>query len=76
MIDIMEVKELIGALKCICNTYFGTFQLTGDEVVMPGAEPKLSVKACSSMDIPDNDHCVFHFPGNFQCLYKVSQWLF
>ena len=53
MIDIMEVKELIGALKCICNTYSGTFQLTGDEVVMPGAEPKLSVKACSSMDIPD-----------------------
>ena len=78
MIDITEVKKLIGAFKCICNAYFRTFQLTSDEVVIPGAEPKLSVKACSSMDIPgvnnytDDGHCVFNFPENFQCLYKVS----
>lgn len=52
MIDITEVKKLIGAFKCICNAYFGTFQLTGDEVVIPGAEPKLSVKACGSLDTP------------------------
>lgn len=46
MTDTMEqFKELIGALKCICNAYFGTFQLTGDEVVMLGAELKLSVAA-------------------------------
>ena len=80
--DITELKELNWALKCNCNAYFRPFQLIGDEVVIPGAELNLSVKACSSMELSgetnwiDNGNYDFHFSENVQCFYKISQRLF